>query len=333
MGARPDGRPFIAMRLVRGKTLAAVLAERDDVRSELTSSLSIFERVCRTVAYAHARGVVHRDLKPGNVMVGRFGEVQVLDWGFAKVLHEVEQDSEPIEEHGAERDETLVGSVVGTPAYMAPEQAAGRVADVDRRSDVFALGAMLFEVLLHERPPRRSKDNRAVDPGASRAALDRTDAPHELAELAKRCLADRRDERPADAGELADSIAAYLAETAERARRAELDAAAARSRAAAERRTRHVSLIAAAAVVAAVGLWAVFAVRSARLQAALDRRVGRALPEAQRRWDEAAAAQPGISTHGGARRWPHVVWKPAFRPAESIRGNANSSSVSVAARD
>src|SRR5262249_6458991 len=122
--------------------------------------LTIFEQVCHTMAYAHARGVVHRDLKPSNVMLGAFGEVQVVDWGLSKVLaHGVvaeemrasEQVSrlsliETVRSHG-HGPKSLAGSVMGTPAYMPPEQALGDVELMDERSDVFALGAILTEIL------------------------------------------------------------------------------------------------------------------------------------------------------------------------------------------
>ena len=86
LGALADGRPYFAMKLVKGRTLEAILQERSSPSEDLPRFLGIFEQVCQTVAYAHARGVIHRDLKPANVMVGRFGEVQVMDWGLAKVL-------------------------------------------------------------------------------------------------------------------------------------------------------------------------------------------------------------------------------------------------------
>src|SRR3984957_12355683 len=123
LGRADDGRPFFAMKLIRGRTLADLLRERPDPGHELPRFLSIFEQVCQTIAYAHAHGVIHRDLKPANVMVGKFGEVQVMDWGLAKVLSEPNRS----EESNTIRSESVFqpsleglsqdGSVLGTPSY------------------------------------------------------------------------------------------------------------------------------------------------------------------------------------------------------------------------
>src|SRR5205807_2370325 len=155
----PDRRPYFTMKLVRGQTLARLLAGRADPAQDLPRFLGVFQQVCQAVAYAHARGVIHRDLKPLNVMVGAFGEVQVMDWGLAKVLPPRptaagSEDSEPdkaasaIETVGSASGEraTEAGCVLGTRAYMPPEQAQGDVGRVDRRADVFGLGAILCEI-------------------------------------------------------------------------------------------------------------------------------------------------------------------------------------------
>ena len=139
LGRFPDGRLFIAMKLVRGRTLAALLADRQSPDDDRMRYLSVFENVCQTMAYAHAKGVIHRDLKPSNVMVGRFGEVQVMDWGLAKVLDQggaadeekairVADDASAVQtlRSGSCSMESRPGSVLGTPSYMAPEQAQGR---------------------------------------------------------------------------------------------------------------------------------------------------------------------------------------------------------------
>src|SRR5262249_31765229 len=154
--------PYFTMKLVKGKTLTTLLAERNAALDDLPRLLGIFSQVCQTLAYAHSRGVIHRDLKPANIMVGAFGEVQVMDWGLAKLLP---QDRAADEKAAATRAEasvihtartneqpgcfdshTLAGSVLGTPAYMAPEQARGDVDLVDERADVFGLGAILCQI-------------------------------------------------------------------------------------------------------------------------------------------------------------------------------------------
>jgi eukaryotic-like serine/threonine-protein kinase len=144
VGSLPDGRVFYAMRLVRGTRLD------EEMRSgrPLPELLRIFERVCDAVAFAHAHGVIHRDLKPENVMVGPFGEVLVMDWGVAKVLAVEEEPPAPDgTEPEAPPDATDHGTVLGTPGFMAPEQARGEVARIDERADVHALGAILRELM------------------------------------------------------------------------------------------------------------------------------------------------------------------------------------------
>src|SRR5204862_1202675 len=137
LGTLPDGRPFLAMKLIKGRTLADDLAGRQSPADQLPRFLGIFEQICQTVAYAHSRGIIHRDLKPHNVMVGKFGEVQVMDWGLAKLVGQAgppavvqadpakpETRIEPGRTDNPE-SKTRAGSVVGTIRYMPPEQARG----------------------------------------------------------------------------------------------------------------------------------------------------------------------------------------------------------------
>lgn len=147
LGQTRDGEVFAVMKLVDGEGLDRFVRRTDDLRRRL----SVFERVCETVAFAHARGVLHRDLKPSNVMVGSFGEVLVLDWGLAKVIADgaAETVSGSL---GREVGDTHHGAVLGTPGYMAPEQAEGWTEMVDERSDVHALGVILDELGRDARP-------------------------------------------------------------------------------------------------------------------------------------------------------------------------------------
>jgi serine/threonine-protein kinase len=267
-----DGRPCFTMKLVQGRTLADLLAERASPAQDLQHYLGIFEQVCQAVAYAHSEGVIHRDLKPGNVMVGAFGEVQLMDWGLAKVLGPAaEGEAAPVGREtlarapGATVDvsgATQSGHAVGTLAYMPPEQARGEVERVDRRSDVFGLGAILCEVLTGQ-PPFAGQDTDEVLDRAQRcdhaealARLDGCGADAELVRLCKACLAAGPSDRPGDAGEVARAVAAYQAQVQERLRKAELGRAAAQARAeeakataVAERRARRRALALAAAVL------------------------------------------------------------------------------------
>lgn len=140
VGRLPDGRVFYIMKRVTGQTLAEVLGESLDAMP-LARRLDVLERVAEAVAFAHEQGVIHRDLSPTNILVGRFGEVLVTDWGVARRLADDEELPEP------------PGTVVGTPGYMSPEQARGDTVHVDRRSDVFALGALLRLAVGAECPP------------------------------------------------------------------------------------------------------------------------------------------------------------------------------------
>lgn len=148
VGVLPDGRVFYVMKRVRGERLDG-FAHSPRSRAEL---LRLFRQVCDAVAFAHAAGVIHRDLKPQNVMLGAFGEVVVLDWGVAKLRdHPAEGTNSSSAQPTGEN--TATGAVMGTPGYMAPEQLAGRSAAVDERADVFGLGGILCFLLTGDHPP------------------------------------------------------------------------------------------------------------------------------------------------------------------------------------
>ncbi|MFO0966018.1 MAG: tetratricopeptide repeat protein [Gemmataceae bacterium] len=240
LGALPDGRPYFAMKLVEGRTLAELLRDRPGPEQERTRFLKVFEQVCQTIAYAHSNGVIHRDLKPANIMVGAFGEVQVMDWGLAKVLADVAEDGEDRPAEAATHD-TQAGAVLGTYAYMPPEQAGGMVERVSRPSDVFGLGAILCEILTGSPPYRGERTEVAAQAraGATEEALawlDGSGADTELIQLARRCLRADPAERPADAAAVADAMARYFALAQERMRAAEIARAKAETEATEERK-------------------------------------------------------------------------------------------------
>ena len=275
VGMLADGRPFLAMKLIKGRTLHALLAERAAPADDRPRFVAVFEQICQAVGYAHSRGVIHRDLKPANVMVGAFGEVQVMDWGLAKVVGAT-ADPRPdapapgttirsVRELGSE---TQAGSVLGSLAFMPPEQAGGEVARLDPRSDVFGLGAVLCAVLTGQ-PPYTGADVNEIHLKAIRgqtadafARLDACGAEPELVALAKRCLATDPAERPADGGAVAAVVASLRADAERRARQAELDRVrtegeleAARATAVEQRKRRRVqlALLASVAILALAG--------------------------------------------------------------------------------
>jgi serine/threonine-protein kinase len=248
LGELPDRRPFFAMKLIEGRTLAALLRERKDPTDDLPRFLRDFEAVCQAVGYAHSKGIIHRDLKPLNVMVGAFGEVQVMDWGLAKVLRRDDEASAHASGRlglpATEGAESQAGAVVGTPGYMAPEQVRSETEHIGPRSDVFGLGAILCDILTGA-PPFRGKGLMDLLTQAARgdladacARLDACGADGELVRLAKACLAAEPGQRPADGAAVAAGVAAYLEGVQERLRQAEI----ARARADAERRRRRAQL-------------------------------------------------------------------------------------------
>jgi len=197
LGLADDSRPYIAMKLVRGATLSSLLGRRRAPEEDRRRFLGIFEQISQTLAYAHARGVAHLDLKPANVLVGDFGEVYVVDWGRARITG------------------------------RSPDQAEGTRESLDERTDVFALGVILCEILTGEPLPEAPSHRLA----AIHERLDACEGDGELAGLALRCLAGSREERPRNAREVAEAVSRHLAEMEEAARRAELRAAEERSRA------------------------------------------------------------------------------------------------------
>ena len=289
LGAFADRRPYFSMKLVKGRILAGATdrADRSGAGSaarrrpnrdcpggsdradsggpdrgqeppptedrrlfdDLPRFIAIFEQVCRTMAYAHARGVIHRDLKPSNIMVGSFGEVQVMDWGLAKVMasggvadesrsrpaagKRASSRSDRTLRTGSDADASQAGSVMGTPAYMPPEQAGGDVEALDERADVFGLGAILCEILTGA-PAYVGRNGTEVFRKALRgdvadafARLDACGADEELIALARSCLAPELLDRPRDARVVSERLTEHLAGVQERLCAAELAVAAA----------------------------------------------------------------------------------------------------------
>jgi eukaryotic-like serine/threonine-protein kinase len=219
VGFHDDGAAFFVMKLVRGENLAASLRlyqERGMTHRELERYLRIFLKVCEAVEFAHSRGVIHRDLKPSNIMVGPHGEVYVMDWGIALVRAPAAskpRDSAPALWGDAAQEE---GMVIGTAAYMPPEQARGVIGDIDERTDIFALGGILYHILTNRPPypgPERAMQilmaglGEVLPPGE--VVTDRR-LPPKLCHIAMKALARRREDRYQSVGALMEDVEAFL---------------------------------------------------------------------------------------------------------------------------
>ncbi|MFN0018775.1 MAG: tetratricopeptide repeat protein [Pirellulaceae bacterium] len=285
IGRLTDGRPFFSMKLIEGRTLAELLKERSSPEADLPRWIKLFEQVAQTLAYAHSQRVIHRDLKPLNIMVGPFGEVQVMDWGLARRLtipqnlpattaklsspaapievapsqHAQSAETQPLPAETDRDRRTQEGDVLGTPAYMPPEQARGEQHLVNERCDVFALGAILCELLTGQ-PPYVSRKEQSSFEQAVRAdlegafrRLDASGADPELVSLAKICLAPDLAGRPASAAQVAEQVTGYLTSVQDRLHAAELASAAAQAKAGEERKRRRVTLALAATALLLIG--------------------------------------------------------------------------------
>ena len=214
-------QPFYAMKFVRGRTLRSAVDAYHAKRAqggadslEFVALLAAFAAVCNTIAYAHSRGVLHRDLKGDNVILGDFGEVIVLDWGLAKIVGQpetIETDQSSASSIDTQDPGlTIQGDIVGTPAYMAPEQAEGRLDQIDRRTDIYGLGAILYEILTG-RPPFTGANTREVlqrvirgNPAPPRKFS--REVPGGLEEICLKALAKDPDQRYASATDLAIEV-------------------------------------------------------------------------------------------------------------------------------
>jgi serine/threonine-protein kinase len=226
LGEPGDGKPpFYTMRFVKGCTLSEAIRDFHARRQngavgpvEFQALLNAFVGVCNAVGYAHSRGVIHRDLKGQNVVLGDYGEVVVLDWGLAKLVARRDETLTPQVgvTHEQGRGETLAGQALGTPAYMSPEQAEGRWDLVDRRSDIYGLGAILYEILAgtppfdgdHTADLLRRVVSEPPPPPRSICAT----VPQPLEAVCLKALAKRPSDRYASAKELADEVRHYLAD-------------------------------------------------------------------------------------------------------------------------
>ncbi len=181
LGVDEQGQLFYTMKFVRGITLKKVLellaagTEATVKKYPLSALLTIFQKTCDAVAFAHSRGVIHRDLKPENIMLGDFGEVLVMDWGLAKVIGSAETIGTATRDSGR-LGSTMAGTIMGTPQYMAPEQARGEVETMDHRADIYALGAILYH-LLALRPSVSGDDAWAMVDKVARGQIEPLDSP------------------------------------------------------------------------------------------------------------------------------------------------------------
>ena len=203
-GLLPDGRPFYSMKLVTGRSLRELIGERKTVGDRMALLPNLIA-VAEALAHAHSRRILHRDVKPSNIIIGEFGETVLIDWGVAKNLSP-ERDSEPVRANDAP-DRTTLGAIIGTPAYMSPEQAKG--GSVDERADVFSLGATLYHLLAGRAP--YEGDTARILPKIARGdyvplSEQQPDVPGELAAIVNKAMAREVSQRYPTASELAEDL-------------------------------------------------------------------------------------------------------------------------------
>jgi len=292
LGQYDDGRPYYAMRFIRGDSLKEAIERFHQTKNkqQLSSSAVHVERrkllqrlidVCQALDYAHSRGVLHRDLKPGNIMLGRYGETLVVDWGLAKATGVIEptpldreqsKDSQAstapvVPQSGSSVEPTRVGMAVGTPEFMSPEQAEGRLDDLGPATDVYSLGAILFTILTGKPPIQRQEaegellQRIAKTPRPSARSVAAA-TPKPLDSICLRALALNPGDRYASAGRLAEDLEHYLADESVTAHSDSfIDRAMRFTR---RHKSASVSAVAALVLVSTVALLAVVAISGAR---------------------------------------------------------------------
>ncbi len=222
-GLSADGTVWYSMKRVVGRSLRDVLSLLRDGRRAGSWTrrglLRAFVQVCDAMSYAHDRGVLHRDLKPANVMLGEYGEVYVMDWGLARLIEDADELPRPADEAEASSTgslRTLAGSVIGTPGYMSPEQAVGALDQLDARSDVWSLGALLFEILTLSRayapqsPEAMAFQIVSRPPPDPRERAPQLDIDDEVADLSLRAMATDPPDRLPSAAALAEGVRSFL---------------------------------------------------------------------------------------------------------------------------
>lgn len=218
IGKKQNNTPFYTMRLVQGKTLSEAIAHAESAEKRLRL-LPHFRDICNAVAYAHSRGVVHRDIKPENIMIGKFGETVVLDWGLAKVPGENDDQAVAMNQQLSMMKEssglqTLAGKAMGTPAYMSPEQAKGNIDDIDEKSDIYALGAVLYEILTGTPPFEGDNAQKIIERVIKETPVPvenlEPQTPPELCAIVAHTLAKEKSGRYASSQEVAEEIENYM---------------------------------------------------------------------------------------------------------------------------
>jgi len=211
IGCHSDGSFYYTMRLVKGTTLLSAIRKCRGLIERL-ELLPHFYHVCNAVAYAHSKGVINRDLKPSNVMIGEFGETVVLDWGLAKIKDSAETVF--VRHENEDIGKTVVGQAIGTPLYMSPEQAEGNIGEIDEISDIYSLGAILYQILTGRTPfTGRTTDEiiqKVINEDIESAVKRDKDIPPELAAIADKALSKSKEGRYASVGEMIDDLSAYM---------------------------------------------------------------------------------------------------------------------------